>query len=40
MKVIAAALIAAVILYVADSQYNDGRYARVLQQAASSLLPG
>ena len=40
MKAFAAALIAAAILYLADSQYNDGRYAQVVQQAVTSLLPG
>jgi len=40
MKVFTAALIAAAILFLADSQYNDGRYAQVLQQAVIGLLPG
>ena len=40
MKALVAALIAAAILYLADNQYNDGRYAQVLQQAVTSLLPG
>ena len=33
MKAIAAALVAALVLYVVDSQYNDGRYTQVLAQA-------
>ncbi|WP_283807274.1 hypothetical protein [Bradyrhizobium sp. Tv2a-2] len=40
MKAFTAALIAVAILYLADSQYNDGRYTQVLQQAVTSLLPG
>jgi rhamnogalacturonyl hydrolase YesR len=40
MKAVGAALIAAAILYVVDSRYNDGRYTQVLQQAVTSLLPG
>jgi rhamnogalacturonyl hydrolase YesR len=40
MKAFGAALIAAAILYVVDSRYNDGRYTQVLQQAVTSLLPG
>ncbi|HWZ37926.1 MAG TPA: hypothetical protein VNY08_06460 [Bradyrhizobium sp.] len=38
MKAIAAALIAAAVLYVVDSQYNDGRYTQVLEQAATSVI--
>jgi hypothetical protein len=37
MKAFAAALIAAAILYVLDSQYNDGRYAQVMGQAINSM---
>jgi hypothetical protein len=40
MKVLAAALIASAILYVADSEYNQGRYAAVIQRAVSSVIPG
>jgi len=39
MKALTAALIALAILYVVDSEYNDGRYTQVLQQAVTSLLP-
>lgn len=38
MKAFAAALIAAAILYVVDSQYNDGRYALVVAQAVTSVI--
>jgi hypothetical protein len=40
MKALAAALIASAILYVADSEYNQGRYAAVIQRAVSSVIPG
>jgi hypothetical protein len=40
MKAFTAALIAIAILYLVDSQYNDGRYTQVLHQAVTSLLPG
>jgi hypothetical protein len=33
MKAFAAALIAAVILYAVDAEYNDARYARVVANA-------
>ena len=38
MKVFTAVLIAVAILYVVDSEYNDGRYTRVIKQAATSLV--
>jgi hypothetical protein len=38
MKAIAAALIAAAVLYVVDSQYNDGRYTQVVEQAVTSVI--
>jgi hypothetical protein len=38
MKVFAAALIAAVILYAADSAYNDARYTEVVADAVSSVI--
>ena len=38
MKAFAAALIAAAILYVADSEYNDARYTRVVANAVSSVI--
>jgi hypothetical protein len=38
MKAIAAALIAAAILYVVDSYYNDGRYTQILAQAMTSVI--
>jgi hypothetical protein len=40
MKAFAAALIAVGILYVLDSECNDGRYAIVIQRAVTSLLHG
>ena len=40
MKALGAALIAAAILYVVDSQCNDGRYTQILEQAVTHLLPG
>jgi hypothetical protein len=40
MKALVVALIAVAVLYAVDSQYNDGRYTQVLQQAVTSLLPG
>jgi hypothetical protein len=36
MKAFAAALIAAVILYAVDAEYNDARYARVVANAVSN----
>ena len=39
MKALAAALIAAAILYVVDSKYNDGRYTQVIQLAITSVIP-
>ena len=38
MKAIAAAFVAAVVLYAVDSQYNDGRYTQVLAQAMTSVI--
>jgi hypothetical protein len=38
MKGFIAALIAGAILYVVDFEYNDGRYTRVVKQAATSLV--
>jgi hypothetical protein len=40
MKAFIAALIAVAILYLIDSQYNDGRYTEVLHQAVTNLLAG
>ncbi|WP_024518890.1 hypothetical protein [Bradyrhizobium sp. Tv2a-2] len=40
VKGLIAALVAGAILYVVDSQYNDGRYTQVLHQAVTSLLRG
>jgi hypothetical protein len=37
VKAFGAALVAIAILYVFDSQYNDGRYTQVLQQAVTKL---
>ena len=39
MKVFAAALIAVGILYLVDSEYNEGRYTAVLERAITSVLP-
>jgi hypothetical protein len=39
MKAFAAAIIAAVILYAIDSEYNDARYTRVVAQTVSSVIP-
>jgi hypothetical protein len=38
MKAFTAALIAVGILYVVDSEYNDGRYTGAIKQAVSSLV--
>ena len=38
MKAFIAALIAVAILHAVDSEYNDGRYTRVVKQAATSLI--
>jgi hypothetical protein len=40
MKAFAAALIAAAILYFVDFEYNDSRYAAVIEQAITSVLRG
>jgi hypothetical protein len=40
MKAFAAALIAAGILYLVDSEYNEGRYAAVIQRAVTSVIRG
>jgi hypothetical protein len=40
VKAFVAALVAAAVLYVVDSQYNDGRYTQVLQHAELSLKVG
>ena len=39
MKAIAAALIAAAILYAVDSEYNDAHYTQVVANAVSSVIP-
>jgi hypothetical protein len=38
MKGFIAALIAVVILYAVDTEYNEGRYSSVMKQAAISLV--
>jgi hypothetical protein len=38
MKAFAAALVAAAILYAVDTEYNGGRYTRVIKQAVTSLV--
>ena len=40
MEAFIAAFIASAILYVADSEYNQGRYAAVTQGAVTSLIAG
>ncbi len=40
MKVVAAALIACGILYIIDSEYNEGRYTSVLQRVVTSVVVG
>ena len=40
MKAFVAALIAVGILYVVDFEYNDGRYATVIQRAIINVLRG
>lgn len=40
MKAFIAALIAIGLLYAVDLEYNDGRYAAVIQQALTSVLRG
>lgn len=37
MKAFASTLIAAAVLYLADYQYNDGRYTQVIHQAMTSM---
>ena len=39
MKAFAATFVAVGILYVVDSEYNDGRYTQVIKHAVTSLLP-
>ena len=38
MKAIAAALVAALVFYAVDTEYNDGRYIQVVAQAAKSTI--
>jgi hypothetical protein len=38
MKAVTAALIAIVVLYTMDSEYNRGRYAQVLSQAVNGVI--
>ena len=38
MKALGAALIAVIVLYAADTEYNDGRYTQIIVQAASSII--
>lgn len=40
MKAFAAALIAAGLLYVIDSEYNKGRYAAVVLRAVTTVVRG
>lgn len=39
MRAFASALIAAAVLYIADYQYNDGRYTQVIHQAMTGMFP-
>jgi hypothetical protein len=38
MKAFTTGLIAVGVLYVVDSEYNDGRYARVIKQAVTNMV--
>jgi hypothetical protein len=38
MKTITAALFAATVVYVVDSQYNDGRYTQVVEQVVIGVI--
>jgi hypothetical protein len=38
MKAVAAVIIAALVLLAIDSEYNDGRYTRVIAQATTSII--
>jgi hypothetical protein len=38
MKLIGAAVIAVIVLYAVDTQYNDGRYTQVVAQAVGSVI--
>ena len=38
MKTILAGLVAALVLYAVDPQYNDGRYSQVVATAAKSVI--
>jgi hypothetical protein len=38
MKAIVAAVVAALLLYVVDTEYNEGRYSQVVRHAAESLI--
>jgi hypothetical protein len=40
MKTFIAALIAIGVLYVVDIEFNNGRYATVVQKVITSVLPG
>ena len=39
MKALIATLIAVGVLYAVNSEYNDGRYSAVIQQAITTALP-
>jgi hypothetical protein len=38
MKAAAAVITAAIVLFAIDSEYNDGRYTRVIAQATTSII--
>ena len=40
MKAFVAALIACGVLFVIDSEYNEGRYAAIIERAVTSVIPG
>ena len=40
MKTFIAALVAVAVLYVVDSEHNDGRYAQIIKRAVTSLVVG
>jgi hypothetical protein len=40
MKAFVAAIIAAGILYLVDTEYNEGRYTAVIKQAITSVING
>ena len=39
MKAFAAVLVAVVVLYAIDAEYNDARYTQVVARAVSAAIP-